>query len=179
MAKKVPTAATVEHEITVMVRPIAKGIIPPQTLKNRLKKVLTHPLLSQDITRGVELSLTLMSDEEIHELNRDYRGKDKPTDVLSFAQMDGEEMFIPPEIPLPLGDIMISVETAEKQAQNGCLPRLTSVVGNREWTVKEEISFLMLHGLLHLLGYDHEDSEEEAEEMEALELALLPILMSW
>ena len=181
MSKKVKaqTPKSLSHEISVSLRPLAKGLITSQTLKLRLNKVLSHPLLAQDINRSMEMSVSLVSDEEIQELNRDYRGKDKPTDVLSFAQMDGEEMFLPPDMPMPLGDIIISVQTAQKQAENGCLPRLASVVADRSWGIQEEISFLMLHGLLHLLGYDHEDSDEEAEEMEGLELKLLPIMMSW
>jgi probable rRNA maturation factor len=96
---------------------------------------------------------------------------------LSFALTEGEEMWTPPGEPTSLGDIIISVETARRQAERGALPRLKSgLPTHREWSVRDEVSFLALHGLLHLLGFDHEE-ETDAEEMEALELALLPCLL--
>ena len=95
-----------------------------------------------------------------------------------IAIQEGEEFILPPSIPVPLGDLIISVETTIKQVQRGPLPRLHSVIQNRKWGINEELSFLMLHGLLHLLGYDHVD-DDEAQEMEALEAELLPTLLGW
>lgn len=104
-----------------------------------------------------ELSVVLCDDAFIHPLNRDWRGKDKPTDVLSFAQREGEEAD--PDDPV-LGDVVISLETAARQAEE------------RGHALGHELRVLLVHGMCHLLGYDHEE-DEEAEEMEALERDLL------
>ena len=100
-----------------------------------------------------ELSVLLTTDEEIASLNEQYRNKPNPTDVLSFSQLEGEVT----ESNL-LGDVVISVETALKQA------------AELQVTLDEELVRLLIHGTLHLLGYDHEGvTEEEAREMEELE----------
>ena len=106
--------------------------------------------------KGVSVSLMLCKDERIHELNKLYRGQDKPTDVLSFAQREGD--FADPNDPL-LGDVVISMDTASRQAVEYGQP------------LSAELELLMVHGVLHLLGYDHIE-DEEAEEMEAKEEAL-------
>ena len=116
----------------------------------------TTQLLDLLELEGMILSVLICDDAFIHQLNRDYRGKDKPTDVLSFAQREGE--FADPEDPL-LGDIIISIETAAQQASN---------YGH---SLAEELEVLLTHGLLHLLGYDHIE-DDEAEIMEAKERAL-------
>ncbi|MCW5802636.1 MAG: rRNA maturation RNase YbeY [Deltaproteobacteria bacterium] len=90
-----------------------------------------------------EVAVRLTTDAAIRELNRDYRGKDKPTDVLAFAQREGPAAELHPEL---LGDLVISVETARRQARRG-LPA--------------ELLHLASHGLCHLLGYDHRDDDEE------------------
>ncbi|GAB4282332.1 MAG: rRNA maturation RNase YbeY [Oscillatoriaceae cyanobacterium] len=95
-----------------------------------------------------ELSLRLSDDAEIQELNRDYRHQDKPTDVLAFAALETELpnlMAAAPDIPLYLGDIIISVETASRQAVEQGHGLVT------------ELAWLGAHGLLHLLGWDHPD----------------------
>ena len=106
-----------------------------------------------------ELSVVLCDDAYIYPLNRDYRGKDKATDVLSFAQREGE-FALANDI---LGDVIISIETAQRQAEE------------RGHTVEKEIRILLIHGILHLLGYDHIE-DDEAEEMEAEERSILDIL---
>lgn len=121
-----------------------------------LLAVAEHLLKAFDLEEG-ELSVVLCDDAFIHPLNRDWRGKDKPTDVLSFAQREGDEAD--PDDPV-LGDVIISVETAARQA------------GERGHSLGHELRVLLVHGVLHLLGYDHE-VDEEAEEMEALERDLL------
>jgi probable rRNA maturation factor len=93
--------------------------------------------------QGYEVSLRLTDDITIRALNRDYRAKDKPTDVLAFAQREGPAAKLHPEL---LGDLVISVETARRQAKRG-LPA--------------ELLHLASHGLCHLLGYDHRDDDEE------------------
>lgn len=112
--------------------------------------------------QAYELSLRLTGDREIHELNATYRQIDKPTDVLAFAAL---EAGLPPEeelqnFPLYLGDIIISVETAERQAQTQNHPLIT------------ELAWLAAHGLLHLLGWDHPD-ETSLEAMLAQQQVLL------
>lgn len=91
---------------------------------------------------GREVSVLLTDDREIHALNRDYRGKDKPTDVLAFALDEGEG---PPGL---LGDVVISVERAAAQARA------------RRVTLDHELELLAVHGTLHLLGHDHAEPEE-------------------
>jgi len=95
----------------------------------------------------IEVSILLTDDEHIKELNRDYRGIDEPTDVLAFAQMEGEPIGCEMNDGL-LGDVVISVETAQRQAEE------------HGHSLDEEIDVLLAHGLLHLLGYDHENSED-------------------
>jgi rRNA maturation RNase YbeY len=104
-----------------------------------------------------ELSLVLVSDREMHRLNYAWRGKDRPTDVLAFAQAEG-----PGGAPVGLlGDVVISVDTARRQAAE---------LGH---SLADEGRRLLIHGLLHLLGYDHERSEAEAQRMERKERQLL------
>nr|GMD92157.1 endoribonuclease YBEY, chloroplastic isoform X2 [Ipomoea batatas] len=106
---------------------------------------------------SIELSVLLCNDEFIRALNKEWRDEDKPTDVLSMSQHI-------PELKIPilmLGDIVISVETAAKQAEE------------RGHTLLDEIRILLVHGLLHLLGFDHEISDEAETEMEEKEEALL------
>ena len=102
--------------------------------------------------KNAEVSITLTNNEHIHELNLRYRGIDRPTDVLSFALNEGEEpeIFDGPAVDV-LGDIIISVERAVEQAAE---------YGH---SVQREIAFLTVHGMLHLLGYDH---MEEADRIE-------------
>ena len=95
---------------------------------------------------AAELSILLCDDATIHALNRDYRGKDRPTDVLAFAMSEGEGGGLHPDL---LGDVVISLETAARQASE------------RRKTIASEVDFLLAHGLLHLLGYDHQTDEEE------------------
>lgn len=92
-----------------------------------------------------DVALRLTTDAEIHALNRDYRSKNKPTDVLAFAQREGPAAALHPTL---LGDVVISVDTARRQATRGLLA---------------ELLHLASHGLCHLLGYDHRDDDEERE----------------
>jgi len=104
-----------------------------------------------------EISILLLDDPQIRELNREYRGKDRPTDVLSFPMSDASTENIQPQL---LGDIVISVETAEKQAQK------------RKCPLYKELCILLVHGTLHLLGYDHELSKKDEKEMQKKESEL-------
>ena len=114
---------------------------------------------SRKIRRPVTLSYSVVSDRQMQILNRDFRGKDRTTDVLSFSQLEGMEF--PDAGPLMLGDIVIS------------RPRCMSQAREKGHSARRELLILSIHGLFHLLGYDHETSEEDANHMEGLERRLL------
>jgi probable rRNA maturation factor len=121
-----------------------------RNLKHRLsasliKRLGNAMLVALELPRA-ELSVLLTDDEEIHQLNREHRQKDKPTDVLAFA-ID-EQAADPARL---LGDVVISLDTAERQARSRKRPLI------------EEVRFLLAHGLLHLIGYDHADPVEKRE----------------
>ena len=126
-----------------------------------------------------ELSIVFVDDDEIQSLNSEYRGKEQPTDVLSFPQLMGTSLKALRESPTVLGDIVLSVPTLLRQAERGCLPRLRDGLGPRanRWSPLGEATFLTLHGLLHLLGYDHIE-DADAETMERLELVCLSELFN-
>ena len=118
-----------------------------------------------------EISVLLVDDAEIRKLNGEYRGKDVATDVLSFPlEEELEDDMEPVVIGGPegrmLGDIVISVETAEAQAK---------AYGH---SFEREMTFLLVHGVLHLLGYDHERSEADEKKMQAEEKRILDALGS-
>lgn len=98
-----------------------------------------------------EVDVSIVDNASIHVINRDYRHVDRPTDVISFAFFDDEEEVINEEGPNSLGQIIISYEKAEEQAR---------LYGH---SLKREMSFLFVHGLLHLLGYDHMEKADEIE----------------
>ena len=104
------------------------------------------------------ITFSVVDDEEIHQVNREYRNVDRPTDVISFPANEGESIAALPDGFL--GDIMISLPRAEAQAEE---------YGH---SLKRELSFLAVHGTLHLLGYDHM-TDEEAKEMFALQDEIL------
>ncbi len=108
-----------------------------------------------------ELSVLITDDPGIEELNRTYRGIKAPTNVLSFSMQEGEYSHICPQL---LGDIVISIETAEAEAKKAGI------------TTEERMSQLIIHGILHLLGYDHEQGELQAMEMENKSLGLLRMI---
>ena len=167
--------------ITLIKRPTVKALLDrekvyEQTLKSRVVRLLSDSRLSDRIPACAELCITLLDNPEIQDLNREYRNQDKTTDVLSFSMLEGESFDLPDGLPVPLGDIMISVEVALLQSTRGALPRLHSRLKSEHWGLAEELSFLILHGVLHLLGYDHE-SESDAEQMESLEAELLKVVL--
>lgn len=93
-----------------------------------------------------EVSVLLTDDSLMTEMNRDYRGINSPTDVLAFSQLEGEDSdFIDSDL---LGDVVISMDTAERQAQK------------TEHSLEKEVALLTIHGVLHLLGYDHQRDED-------------------
>jgi len=110
-----------------------------------------------------EVGVTLVSDRKMKELNREFRQKNKTTDVLSFP-LGAEDL--PPGFPRVLGDIIISVERALLQAEERA-----QEPGGTGYSLLDEMTFLLIHGVLHLLGYDHLENEE-AEAMEEEERRL-------
>ncbi len=107
-----------------------------------------------------ELSVMVTDDETVRSLNREYAGEDAVTDVLSFSQREGEEFVGAPGSVPPLGEVVIAYPQATRQA------------GERGHSVEEEVARLLVHGTLHLLGYDHAEAEEERR-MRAREEELL------
>lgn len=115
-----------------------------------IKKVSNKALETEKVEKA-SCSIIIVDNSYIHKLNKEYRGIDRVTDVISFALEDEKSMVIPDEIRL-LGDIYISLDKAEEQAKE---------YGH---SLERELCFLAVHGLYHLLGYDHE-TKEEAEVM--------------
>ncbi|MBF0445558.1 MAG: rRNA maturation RNase YbeY [Magnetococcales bacterium] len=109
----------------------------------------------------VEVGVQLTGDKEIQHYNHTYRGIDKATNVLSFALMDGEAETLAEDGPLPFGDIVLAYETIVKESTDQGKPFL------------DHVTHLVVHGTLHLLGYDHERSTEEAQLQEAREIYIL------
>jgi probable rRNA maturation factor len=108
-------------------------------------------------------SLLFTLDEEVHALNREWRQRDKPTNVLSFPMLEREELsaLAPEGPPEMLGDIALAYETCAREA------------AEKGVSLEAHATHLIVHGLLHLAGHDHVDSDEQAEAMEALETAIL------
>lgn len=134
------------------------------TLENNQEKVSIPEALETDLTKAMnvvaelealspqtEVDITLVDDAAIHELNRTYRGIDRPTDVLSFALDEGEEEpeVDDDEIEHLLGDVIISAPTAVRQGEE---------YGHG---LEREMTYLAVHGMLHLLGYDHMEEKDK------------------
>jgi probable rRNA maturation factor len=117
-----------------------------------IERIIKFAAEKENIMEQSEVSITFVSNERIQEINREYRDKDTPTDVISFAMEElgeGEVELIGEEMPRILGDIIISVPKAKEQAKE---------YGH---SFIRELGFLAVHGFLHLLGYDHMTKEEE------------------
>ncbi|MFC4320820.1 rRNA maturation RNase YbeY [Litchfieldia salsa] len=117
-----------------------------------LEELLATAADYESVNEGSELSITFVDNERIREINREYRGKDQPTDVISFAMEEmgeGEIEIQGADLPRMLGDLIISVPKTIEQAEE---------YGH---SFSRELGFLTVHGFLHLLGYDHETTEDE------------------
>jgi probable rRNA maturation factor len=133
-----------------------------QTIKKRLLRKIAQRILDASGCPKAELSILIVDDQAIQELNREYLGKDRPTNVISFSMREGEGGSLHPDI---LGDIVISAETAAREA------------GEASVSFESELYFLLLHGILHLLGYDHERvGRDEAKRMEDKEQEIFALI---
>lgn len=122
-----------------------------ENLSDLMEKAAAATLSREGVpVEDVEISITFVDDEEIRELNAQYRDVDKVTDVLSFPQFESPEE-LPEEGEIILGDVVLNVEQAKRQAEE---------YGHSE---DREIIYLFVHSLLHLLGYDHMEEDEKAE----------------
>ncbi len=127
----------------------------------KLKKV-AQTILNALECPDSEVSILIVDDARIQELNRDYLQRDKPTNVISFSMLEGEGEPLHPQL---LGDVVISADTAARDAFEADTP------------FEHELCFLLLHGILHLLGYDHErGTAEDAERMEVKEQELFTLI---
>lgn len=125
-----------------------------ELLCDLVRESIEGALGHMNFARDCELSVTFTDNEKIHLLNREYRNVDRPTDVLSFPMYSFSDGDLPVEGEIvSLGDIVISVERAKEQADE---------YGH---SLRREIAFLAVHSVLHLLGYDHEISENDEKEM--------------
>lgn len=121
---------------------------------------MARTVLAAEGLPAAELGVLVTDDETVRVLNHRYAGEDEPTDVLSFSLREGEEFAAPPDGVIRLGEVVISYPTAERQARQAGRP------------TEAEVAHLLVHGVLHLLGYDHAQPEEERR-MRAREKELL------
>lgn len=144
--------------MTVLIDNRQELIAVDQKLEDFVQKVVNEVLEYEENKENYEVSISFVNDEEIQDLNNEYRGINNPTDVLSFPMMefeeedentDTDEQFEYIEEELPLGDIVISMDRTKAQAEE---------YGH---SFERELSFLLVHGMLHLLGYDHEEEKDE------------------
>ncbi|CAN2250191.1 MULTISPECIES: rRNA maturation RNase YbeY [Bacillus] len=129
------------------------GSVSEEMLKE-VENLLQFAAEREGVQDQAEVSVTIVTNEDIQQINKEYRGKDAPTDVISFAleeEGEGEVEIVGAEIPPVLGDIIISADRTREQAEE------------YNHSFKRELGFLAVHGFLHLLGYDHMTKEEEEE----------------
>ena len=133
--------------------------------EDQLRNIVQRVLELEKAPSPCEMSIVITDSETIHKLNRDYRGIDRPTDVLSFCfanevEKESSPFILPPDETAHLGEVFISYPQAIEQA------------AVQDHSVNREITFLLIHGILHLLGYDHEELDDE-DKMQTLEKNLL------
>ena len=126
----------------------------PEGILDKIESIINECLEYEELDNHYEVSLSFVDNEEIHQLNKEFRGKDSATDVLSFPMMDDEfDLELEEET---LGDIVISLERALEQSKD------------YNHSLEREICFLICHSMFHLLGYDH-DTDDNTKEMRAKE----------
>ncbi|MCC7372112.1 MAG: rRNA maturation RNase YbeY [Chloroflexi bacterium] len=134
--------------------------------RRRIRAVCEAALRGEGVSGPVVLTVTLVDDEEIRQINQQHRGIDKATDVLSFPLLEADDeadgrFLLPPDVPRELGDVIVSYPRAVEQAEE---------YGH---SVERELAYLIVHGVLHIMGHDHEAPDEQATMRAREEAALL------
>jgi probable rRNA maturation factor len=146
--------ASSQHDILITIDEAYAGYVAPGDLER-----VARAALEAEGMPAAELGILITDDATVHELNRRYADEDKPTDVLSFSLREGEEFVSPDEIQR-LGEVIISLDTAKRQAEEA---------GR---ALEAEMAHLLVHGILHLLGYDHAEPDKERAMQEREEAIL-------
>ncbi len=128
----------------------------PEVDPDALVALAARVMAGEGVAPGTELAIVITDDDEVRRLNAEFLGIDEPTDVLSFPDA-GDDFVEPGDAPPLLGDIAISIDTARRQAAS---------LGH---SLMDEMNHLLVHGILHLCGYDHVESAEEEARMRARE----------
>ena len=158
----------------ISIENLQSGTQIPEELEGLIRHAVEACLSEASLLQSSEVNILLVDDDRIHEINREYRNVDRATDVLSFPIVEMEEGKVlssvgdtdPDSDALILGDIVISIDTALRQAEE---------YGH---SFRRELAFLVTHGVLHLLGYDHETGEQETLMREKQEAALKALGLS-
>ena len=154
------TAAILTLEVTVATGGWREAVVAPEEVAARAARA-AYTAASPDFGRSSEAAVVLTDDAEVQILNRDFRYEDRATNVLSFPAFNEDDIArLPADVPLILGDVVIALETATAEARAEAK------------TAADHLSHLVVHGMLHLLGHDHE-TDEEAIIMERLEVDIL------
>jgi probable rRNA maturation factor len=144
---------------------VAEALQPAVIDTVLIERAVRTTLTQQAYAQTVEVSIYVTTAEEVQQLNRDYRTKDAPTDVLSFADDGADSPFVlPPDMPRYLGDVAIS------------WPHVVAQAAEYGHSDARELAFLTVHGVLHLLGYDHERDADADTEMRALQDTIMQLL---
>jgi probable rRNA maturation factor len=144
---------------------VADELQPAVVDTELIERAVRTTLTQQAVAQPVDVSIYVTTAEEVQQLNRDYRAKDAPTDVLSFADDGADSPFVlPPDMPRYLGDVAIS------------WPHVVAQAAEYGHSDARELAFLTVHGVLHLLGYDHERGAEADAEMRALQDTIMTLL---
>jgi len=154
------------EEVEIFVEENFRGVMD----EGWARRIAQTVLKAEEVAPPYEVSLVFTDSETVKQLNRDYRGVDEPTDVLAFymlPQKEADSSFaLPPDGVTRLGEVIISYPQAVEQAKE------------QGHATEKELALLVIHGILHLLGYDHKAPEEEAE-MRAREKELLEKCLLW
>ncbi len=154
---------TLQHKVNILTEIPLEGLLDAEGL-TRLRVAALAVLRYEGVEEPVELTLVLTDDDSVQALNRRFRGVDRPTDVLAFGNDSrGPFSMGSAEMPRYLGDIVLALPTAQRQAEAAGA------------TLLDELQLLIVHGTLHLLGYDHADPADKAE-MWAHQAAIIRLL---
>lgn len=163
MTSAAMTNQKIDHEIDVTVAEpdwASSFLDVEDVARTAMERTLAMAMLPKQLQeRAIEAAIVLANDDLVQVLNRTYRGKDKPTNVLSFASLDSGDP-LPDEGPCPIGDVILAYQTIDSEAKE------------QGKFFKDHFIHMVVHGTLHLLGYDHE-TEDEANIMESLEIRIL------